>query len=255
MISPFNYFTDASKTFNTKADIVLVVEKERFYCHRLLLSLVSPVFTRMFDGEFQEHHAQEIVLQGKTSESILALLKYIYPQFHTDITDENLENFLVLADEYMIEHLKRPCKEILMQQLENYKFVLLPTEEKLEQKSLKSKQFHPNDSLQCPDEEPNQTIHRSTSSIRRTFTKSTSSYLKSSEKPNHSSNSHSRYILFLDQTRLPYFYDEHDKRMPFTTTNLELWLRRLRILYQIEKGQDYGEVIDRILSILQFIPT
>ena len=133
MVSPLEYFTDSSNAVNQKSDVILVVENVRFYCHRLLLSLVSPVFTRMFDGEFQEHHAQEIVLQGKSSESILALLKYIYPQFRTDITDENLENFLVLADEYMIEHLKQPCKEILMQQLENYKFVLLPTEEKLEQ--------------------------------------------------------------------------------------------------------------------------
>jgi hypothetical protein len=131
--SPFDYFTDSSNTLNVKSDIILVVGKEKFYCHRLLLSLVSPVFTRMFDGEFKEHNAREIVLEGKTSESILELLKYIYPQFNGQITNDNIEDFLLLADEYMIEHLKQPCKDVLIKQLQLFKYVSLPTQQKLEQ--------------------------------------------------------------------------------------------------------------------------
>src|ERR1700733_13282005 len=116
--SPYDYFTDPSNTLNVKADVILIVEKEKFYCHRLLLSLVSPVFTRMFDGEFKEHNAREIILEGKTSKSILELLKYIYPQFNGQITNDNIEDFLLLADEYMIEHLKQPCKDVLIKQLQ-----------------------------------------------------------------------------------------------------------------------------------------
>jgi len=131
--SPYDYFTDSSNSLNAKSDVVLVVGKEKFYCHRLLLSLVSPVFTRMFDGEFKEHNAHEIILEGKTSESILELLKYIYPQFNGQITNDNIEDFLLLADEYMIDHLKQPCKDVLIKQLQSFKFVSLPTQQKLEQ--------------------------------------------------------------------------------------------------------------------------
>jgi hypothetical protein len=131
--SPLEYFTDSTNTLNVKSDVILVVGKVKYYCHRLLLCLVSPVFTRMFDGEFKEHNAQEIVLEGKTSESILELLKYIYPQFHGQITNDNVEDFLLLADEYMIEHLKQPCKDVLIRQLQSFKFVSLPTQQKLEQ--------------------------------------------------------------------------------------------------------------------------
>jgi len=131
--SPLEYFTDSSNIINIKADVVLIIGKVKFYCHRLLLSLVSPVFTRMFDGEFKEHSEREIILQGKTSESILELLKYIYPQFNGQITNDNIEDFLQLADEYMIDHLKQPCKDVLLQQLELFKFVSLPTQQKLEQ--------------------------------------------------------------------------------------------------------------------------
>lgn len=130
---PLEYFTDSTNTINTKSDVILKAGKENFYCHRLLLSLVSPVFARMFDGQFKEHDEREIVLEGKSSESILELLKYIYPQFNGQISNENIEDFLQLADEYMIEHLKQPCKEVLLKQLEVFRFVLLPTQQKLEQ--------------------------------------------------------------------------------------------------------------------------
>jgi hypothetical protein len=132
---------------------------------------------------------------------------------------------------------------------------------------MKSKSFHASDSaLDSPrhqDDESSTLNHpnRPYSSTRRPAlnsrhhpAKSTSSYFKSSDKNNSSSNTHSRYVLFLDKTRIPIFYDVHNNRVPFTTTDVELWLRRLRILYQIDKGRNYGEVIENILSILQFIP-
>jgi ABC-type anion transport system duplicated permease subunit len=53
---------------------------------------------------------------------------------------------------------------------------------------------------------------------------------------------------------MPTFYDSHNTRVTFTNTEVEIWIRRLRILYQIDKGRNYGEVIDYIISILQFIP-
>ncbi len=96
---------------------------------------------------------------------------------------------------------------------------------------------------------------RPTSSSRSTSTKSTSSYLKPGDKTGSASNTHPRYVLFLDKTRMPTFYNSQNTRVTFTNTEVEIWLRRLRILYQIDKGRNYGDVIDYILSILQFVPT
>ncbi|CAF0756102.1 unnamed protein product [Adineta steineri] len=265
-LSPLEYFTDSTNTINHQSDVILIVGKEKFYCHRLLLSLVSPVFQRMFDGQFKEHNEREIVLEGKSSEAILDLLKYIYPQFNGQITDDNIENFLQLADEYMIEHLKKPCKDLLIKQLQLFKFVALPTQQKLEQPSTKSKSFHASDSaLDTPRTNDDSVLtrrtpgnshgmHRPASSSRPHASKSTSSYLKSGDKSGSSSNTHPRYVLFLDKIRMPTFYDTNNTRILFTNNELEIWLRRLRILYQVDKGRNYGEIIDHILSILQFIP-
>jgi len=269
IVSPMEYFTDPSNTINQKSDIILVVENVRFYCHRLMLSIVSPVFTRMFDGEFREHNSPEIKLEGKTSESILELLKYIYPQYRlqSQVTNGNVESFLQLADEYMIDHLKQPCKDFLMQQLEIFKFVSLPSEYKVEKASIKSKHFHASDSAlntsqQHEDEIFTTTRHDRDRSARRLVptarhqsAKGSSSYLKPGDKNGSGTNSHPRHILFLNHCQMPTFYDIHMKSLPFTNVEVELWFRRLRILYQIDRGRSYGEIIDATLAVLQFIPS
>lgn len=131
---------------------------------------------------------------------------------------------------------------------------------------MKSKSFHASDSaLDSPRNQGDEpSISNSTNrpySARRVVTssrhhtiKSSSSYFKSTDKKASASNTHPRYVLFLDKTRMPTFYDARNNRIPFTPADVELWLRRLRILYKIDKGRNYGEVIDHILSILQFIP-
>lgn len=52
------------------SDIVLVVEDQRFYVHRNILALWSPVFEKMFTAAFQEKTKDEIPLSGKKANEI-----------------------------------------------------------------------------------------------------------------------------------------------------------------------------------------
>ena len=54
---------------------------------------------------------------------------------------------------------------------------------------------------------------------------------------------------------MPTFFSADNARISFTNHDAEVWLRRLRILYQIHKGHNYEEVIESIVSILQYIPS
>jgi hypothetical protein len=54
---------------------------------------------------------------------------------------------------------------------------------------------------------------------------------------------------------MPTFFDANNTCLSMASADVERWLQRLRILYQIHKGQYYQDVIDRIISILQFIPS
>ena len=58
-----------------------------------------------------------------------------------------------------------------------------------------------------------------------------------------------------DTTRIPTFYDAYHSLILFTSNSVILWFRRLGILYLIHHEGYYGEVIDSILGILQFVPT
>ncbi|CAF0745970.1 unnamed protein product [Didymodactylos carnosus] len=247
-ISPYDYFTKS----NAKSDVILVADHVKFHCHRLILSLVSPVFTRMFDGHFKEHNEQEIVLNGKKSKSILELLIYIYPQFHNSINPTNIEDFLQLSDEYMIDHVKQPCREFLARELEQYKYVIMPTKQKVEQPSLSSKDFHSSDLVlnTDPTSSSNHRL-RPTSSSRQTPASvkfPSSKYLKPS-----SSNTPSKYLVTIDQYEIPKYFDSTSSRIKFSSEEIELWLKRLKILYSIDKTRYFEQIIEHILSLLHFI--
>lgn len=80
------------------------------------------------------------------------------------------------------------------------------------------------------------------------------SSFKHNKKTNANSNTPLHYVPRLDKTRMPTFYDADHHLTPFTSTDVTLWLRRLHVLYRIDQERYYGEVIDLILSVLQFVP-
>ncbi|KAJ8311529.1 hypothetical protein KUTeg_010884 [Tegillarca granosa] len=60
-------------------DIALVVEDKKLYVSKALLSIVSPVFKKMFLSNFKEEAAKELPLPGKKFKDVLEFLKVVYP--------------------------------------------------------------------------------------------------------------------------------------------------------------------------------
>ena len=61
------------------SDAVLVVEEKQLHVHSTILSLASPVFDKMFNGDFKEAQNKQVCLQGKSYQMVEHLLKLIYP--------------------------------------------------------------------------------------------------------------------------------------------------------------------------------
>ncbi len=70
-------YGDFSAPWNM-SDLVLKVENENLHVHRCMLSLWSPVFNRMFTGDFREKDADVITLPGKNVKEIREMLEVIY---------------------------------------------------------------------------------------------------------------------------------------------------------------------------------
>ena len=99
------------------SDVVLVVEGKEFHVHRCILSLQSPVFKAMFNGNFKDSTQEKIELKDDKHEAMLLFLKLLYPSnmLHdvitagVDITNENVLSIVELADKYEAKNVIKQC--------------------------------------------------------------------------------------------------------------------------------------------------
>ena len=61
------------------SDAILVVEDEELHVHSNILSMASPVFEAMFNGNFKEAGTKKVTLDGKNYDLIETMLSFIYP--------------------------------------------------------------------------------------------------------------------------------------------------------------------------------
>ncbi|XP_066913571.1 BTB and MATH domain-containing protein 38-like [Clytia hemisphaerica] len=72
------------------SDVVLVVEDKELHVHSITLSMVSPVFEAMFNGNFKEAQTKRVVLEGKPYDTFLYMLRMVYPFEDIFLEDEIL---------------------------------------------------------------------------------------------------------------------------------------------------------------------
>ena len=67
------------------SDVVLVAEEKELHVHSTILSLASPVFDKMLNGNFKEAQTKKVPLQGKSFQLVEHMLKLIYPNIEEKI--------------------------------------------------------------------------------------------------------------------------------------------------------------------------
>lgn len=91
-------------------DIILVVEGEKFPCHRVVLSMFSHYFRTMFACSMKEKNEHEIVLHSVCAQTFKRILKFIY----TGTTDfDDLEDLFSVSLYLQVESLIRVCQKKL----------------------------------------------------------------------------------------------------------------------------------------------
>jgi hypothetical protein len=103
------------------ADVTFLVQGQRVYGHKLVLSMVSECFRAMFTTGFRESNAMEIDIPDCSHSGFLSLMEYIYTGAHAKIVlaqdqDRNMGRvveMLELADRFFLDHLKQVCETML----------------------------------------------------------------------------------------------------------------------------------------------
>jgi hypothetical protein len=99
-----------------KDDFVLIVDNKRLHVVKGILAYASPVFDTMFQAEFKEKNSSELDLPGKKVEDMQQFLRCIYP-LPAEISSENVNAILPLAEEYQVLNLKSKCEAFLLKQV------------------------------------------------------------------------------------------------------------------------------------------
>lgn len=101
------------------ADVTFVVQGQKVYGHKMVLSIVSDCFRAMFTTGFRESDEMEIEIPDCSHMAFLAVMEYIYTgalpslNIHHDNRDRNLAHvveMLELADRFFLDHLKQICE-------------------------------------------------------------------------------------------------------------------------------------------------
>lgn len=79
------------------SDVTLVVGKRDFPVHKAILSARSPVFEKMFTGDFKESKENRIVLEENDEQAFNELLNYIYTD-RVENLSENASELLIVAE-------------------------------------------------------------------------------------------------------------------------------------------------------------
>jgi hypothetical protein len=98
------------------SDVVLVVEGKEIHVHRYMLSLQSPVFKALFNGNFKDSKQEKIELKYDKYEAMLLFIQLLYPQNVLDgykdevyINNENVIQILEIADKYTAINIIKQC--------------------------------------------------------------------------------------------------------------------------------------------------
>jgi hypothetical protein len=98
------------------SDVTFLVEGQRVYGHKLVLSIVSDCFRAMFTTGFRESEINaEIEIPDCTYNSFLVMMEYIYSgRIPSKLVEmHQIVDLLELADQFFLDHLKQKCEMLL----------------------------------------------------------------------------------------------------------------------------------------------
>lgn len=128
------------------SDVTFLVEGQKVYGHKMVLSIVSDCFRAMFTTGFRETEALEIKIPDCSYRGFTAIMEYIYsgqtPMMDVKGQDRvanisHLVEILELADRFFLDHLKQICESVLQPAINSETIdFLLPVSQKTNARQL-----------------------------------------------------------------------------------------------------------------------
>ena len=103
-----------SESTHKHSDVEVQVDGKTFYCHKLILAIKSPYFEEKFYSAETEADDKPIVLDDIGAETFGKVIQFIYTGA-TELSDENVNDILKVADLLQLQELKKFCVDYLLE--------------------------------------------------------------------------------------------------------------------------------------------
>ena len=112
--------------FSPPTDVTLKLSDGSIDAHKMILAAVSPVFERMFYGDFKEGNAKEVELPEDSYKIVKPLVDFIYNHCELESLDE-IASLLEIVERYQINKvpLQHMCDEAILPQLDSSNYLTL----------------------------------------------------------------------------------------------------------------------------------
>ena len=113
-------------SFSPPTDVTLKLSDGSIDAHKMILAAVSPVFERMFYGDFKEGNAKEVELPEDSYKIVKPLVDFIYNHCELESLDE-IASLLEIVERYQINKvpLQHMCDEAILPQLDSSNYLTL----------------------------------------------------------------------------------------------------------------------------------
>ncbi|GMS85658.1 hypothetical protein PENTCL1PPCAC_7833, partial [Pristionchus entomophagus] len=91
-----------------EGNCILSVEGTEVHVNKTYLSMHSPIFHRMFYGDYFERANDRYEVNEVNADAFIDMLRVILPT-RKPIDEKNVESLLVIADRFMMDHLRKDC--------------------------------------------------------------------------------------------------------------------------------------------------
>ncbi|XP_022099103.1 kelch-like protein 20 [Acanthaster planci] len=98
-------------------DVVIVVNENKIYAHRIILSACSPYFRAMFTGELAESRQTEVTIRDIDERAMDQLIDFAYTSTIT-VEESNVQTLLPAACLLQLSEIQEACCEFLKRQLD-----------------------------------------------------------------------------------------------------------------------------------------
>jgi len=98
------------------SDVVFLIEGEKIFAHKTILTIHSMYFSKMFSSNMLESNQKEIEIPDCKLDTFKAFLRYLYCS-EVELTEELALDLLFLSDKWLCKELETECEDFLINTL------------------------------------------------------------------------------------------------------------------------------------------